>query len=58
MRAIRSRSKSIILTLKEGMLTRDSYERSMRQALARKPFLNADGRYVSREEVHVQSGPR
>jgi hypothetical protein len=30
----------------------DSYERAMREALARKPFLKTDGRYLSREEVH------
>jgi hypothetical protein len=38
--------------LKERMLAKDGYERSMRQALARQPFLNTDGRYLSREEAH------
>ena len=38
--------------LKERMLQEDSYKRSMRRALARKPFLNTDGRYLSREEAH------
>jgi hypothetical protein len=38
--------------LKERMQEKDSYERAMRQALARKPFLKTDGRYLSREEVH------
>ena len=38
--------------LKERMLERDGYERAMRQALAREPFLKTDGRYLSREEVH------
>ena len=38
--------------LKERMQEKDSYERAMRQALARKPFLKSDGRYLSREEVH------
>ncbi len=38
--------------LKERMLERDGYERAMRQALAREPFLRTDGRYLSREEVH------
>jgi hypothetical protein len=38
--------------LKERMLAKDSYERAMRRSLARKPFLNTDGRYLSREEVH------
>jgi len=31
------------------------YERAKREALARKPFLNSDGRYLSREEVHERS---
>lgn len=38
--------------LKERILERDGYERAMRQALAREPFLRTDGRYLSREEVH------
>ena len=38
--------------LKEGMLEKDAYQRAMRRALARKPFLKTDGRYLSREEVH------
>jgi len=38
--------------LKERMLERDSYERAMRRALSREPFLKTDGRYLSREEVH------
>ena len=38
--------------LKERMLERDGYERAMRQALAREPFLKTAGRYLSREEVH------
>lgn len=38
--------------LKERMLAKDSYERAMRRALSRKPFLKTDGRYLSREEVH------
>ncbi len=41
--------------LKERMLAKDSYERSMRQALARKPFLKTDGQYLSREEAHDRS---
>ena len=41
--------------LKERMLNRDSYERAMRRALARKPFLETDGHYMSREEVHDRS---
>jgi len=38
--------------LKERMREKDSYEAAMRRALARKPFLKTDGRYLSREEVH------
>jgi hypothetical protein len=38
--------------LKERMLQRDGYERAMRRALSRKPFLNTDGRYLSREKSH------
>jgi hypothetical protein len=38
--------------LKERMKEKDSYEVAMRRALARKPFLKTDGRYLSREEVH------
>ncbi len=38
--------------LKERMLEKDRYERAMRRALTRKPFLKTDGRYLSREEVH------
>ncbi len=29
-----------------------AYERAMRRALARRPFLNSDGKYLSRDEVH------
>lgn len=38
--------------LKDHLLEKDGYERAMRRALARKPFLKTDGRYLSREEVH------
>jgi len=38
--------------LKERMRETDDYDRAMRKALARKPFLKTDGRYLSREEVH------
>lgn len=57
-RVMTSRLKTIILALKERMLAEDSYERSMRQALARKPFLNTEGRYISREEAHFRPGQR
>lgn len=38
--------------LRERMVQHDAYERAMKRALARKPFLNTDGKYLSREEVH------
>jgi hypothetical protein len=44
--------------LKERMLEEDHYQAAMRRALARKPFLKTDGRYLSREEVHDRPGLR
>jgi len=41
--------------LKEKMLAKDEYQRAMRRALGRQPFLKTDGRYLSREEVHERS---
>lgn len=38
--------------LKERMLTQNDYNRAMRRALGRKPFLRSDGRYLSRDEAH------
>ena len=38
--------------LRERMLEESAYEGAMRRALARKPFLKTDGRYLSREEAH------
>jgi hypothetical protein len=38
--------------LKERMLEKDGYQGAMRRALRRKPFLNTDGHYPSREEAH------
>ena len=55
---MKSRLKNIISALKAHMLAEDSYERSMRQALARKPFLKTDRRYISREETHFRPGLR
>ena len=37
--------------LKEKMNARDGYEKAMRRALGRKPFLRG-GRYLTREEAH------
>lgn len=44
--------------LRERMLHQDAYERAMKRALARKPFLNSDGRYPSRDEAHDRDGLR
>ena len=41
--------------LKERMIESDDYERAMRRALARKPFLKTDGQYLSRQEAHDRS---
>jgi hypothetical protein len=41
--------------LKQRMATQDEYTKAMRRALARKPFLKTDGRYLSREEAHDRS---
>jgi hypothetical protein len=49
---MKSRLKNIISALKDRMVAEDTYERSMRQSLARKPFLKTDGQYPSREEAY------
>ena len=41
--------------LKQRMVAQDGYAKAMRRALARKPFLKTDGRYLSREEAHDRS---
>ena len=41
--------------LKHHMQEESSYEKAMRRALSRKPFLKSDGRYLPREEVHDRS---
>ena len=41
--------------LKQRMAAQDDYAKAMRRALARKPFLKTDGRYLSREEAHDRS---
>ena len=37
--------------LKERMSSQGGYERAMRRALGRKPFLRSAGRYLTREEA-------
>lgn len=44
--------------LKERMTAQAGYERAMRRALARKPFLQSDGRYLTREEAHDRARSR
>ncbi len=41
--------------LKQRMLESNEYERSMRRALARKPFPKSHGHYLSREEAHERT---
>jgi len=41
--------------LKERMLRNDVYDKSMRRALGRKPFVKTEGHYLSREEAHDRS---
>ena len=38
--------------LKERMSAQEGYDKAMRRALARKPFLRSNGRYLTREEAH------
>ena len=44
--------------LKERMSAQNEYERAMRRALGRKPFLRGNGRYLTREEAHDRAGLR
>ena len=44
--------------LKERMIEKEGYQRAMRRALARQPFLSTDGRYLSREEAHDRANLR
>ena len=41
--------------LKERMTAQDAYEKAMRRALGRKPFLRSTGKYLTREEAHDRS---
>lgn len=38
--------------LKERMGEKNEYDRAMREALAREPFLNSEGPYLTREGAH------
>ena len=48
-------SRLLARLLKDRMQQEASYEAAMRRALAKKPFLRTDGRYLSREETHDRS---
>lgn len=54
----KSVSRLLADILKDRMEETSTYERAMRRALARKPFLRTDGRYLSREEAHDRPGLR
>lgn len=41
--------------LKQRMLEQDGYEDAMRRALARKPFIKGEGRFLTREEAHERT---
>ena len=41
--------------LKQRMDAKDGYEAAMRRALARKPFLRTDGKYLSRAEANERA---
>lgn len=45
-------SRMLAGILRERMREEDAYQSAMKRALARKPFLKTNGRYLSREEVH------
>jgi len=45
-------SRFLAEILKERMMRKNDYEAAKRRALARKPFLKTDGRYLSREQAH------
>jgi hypothetical protein len=44
--------------LKERMSGQNAYEKAMRRALDRQPFLRSDGRYLTREEAHDRARTR
>jgi hypothetical protein len=41
--------------LKEHMATQNGYEKAMRRALVRKPFLRSRGRYLTRDQAQDRS---
>ena len=53
-----SLSQFLAELLRQRMRDLDSYEQSMRRALARKPFPATDGRYPKREEIYDRARVR
>jgi hypothetical protein len=51
-------SRFLANLLRERMKENREYNAAKRRALARKPFLKSDGRYLSREEVHDRANLR
>lgn len=51
-------SRLLARMLKDRMNNGSEYERAMRRALARKPFLKTNGALLSREELHDRSSLR
>jgi hypothetical protein len=51
-------SRMLAEILRERMEKADEYEKAMRRALGRKPFLESDGKYMSREEAHERASLR
>lgn len=50
----KSVSRFLAEILQERMKQKRSYDAAKRRSLARKPFLNTDSRYLSREEAHYR----
>ena len=44
--------------LRQRMTKEESYAKAMKRALARKPFLKSDGKYLTREEAHDRTNLR
>lgn len=48
-------SRFLAAILKQRMAAQDGYDHALKRALARKPFLKTNGRYLSRDEAHDRS---
>lgn len=48
-------SRLLVAILKERISEEVGYEKAMRRALARKPFLQSKGSYLSREVAHQRT---